>query len=108
MRLSILMAGPALALALALALPSCGWARAELVNLGDAACNLDLGLRLTLNVGDGGLRSALELSGRELASVRLVPRDVVRWGVPIVTVVTELTKARTDRLTMSRDNVTVR
>jgi hypothetical protein len=36
--------------------------------------------------------------------VTIGPADAVRWGVPIVTVVTELQNARTDRLGKSRGN----
>jgi hypothetical protein len=61
-----------------------------------------------VRVSGGHLRSALELSGLELASMTLGPRDAVRWGVPILTIVTELQNARTDRLVSSRGNITAR
>jgi hypothetical protein len=101
---------PALALALAATLvtPRAGLARAEFVTPGDAACCLDLGLRVTLRVDGRGVRSALELSGRELTHLTLDPRDAVRWGVPIVILVTEFRNARMDRLAVSRGNTGVR
>ena len=70
--------------------------------------NLDLGLRVTLRVDGRGVRSALELSGRELTHLTLDPRDAVRWGVPIVILVTEFRNARMDRLAVSRGNTGVR
>jgi hypothetical protein len=91
----------ALALAATLAAPSTGWAWAEFVDLGEAACCFDLGLRVTLNFDHGGVKSALVLSGREFASLTLCPRDAVRWGVPIVILITEIQNARMDRLAMS-------
>ena len=96
----------AVALAIALVAPATGWARTEAVSLGGTLCCLDLGLRVTLRVEEGHLRSALEFSGRELARVTLTPGDAVRWGVPIVTILTELQNARIDRLGSSRGNTT--
>ena len=98
----------ALLLAITLAAPSAGWARAELVSLGEAGCCLDLGLRVRLTVSEGSLRSAFEFAGRELAHVTLAPGDAVRWGVPIIALITELQNARTDRLVSSRGITTER
>jgi hypothetical protein len=98
----------AFALALVLAVPSAGSAKAEFVGSGDAVCSLDLGLRVTLRVDGGSVRSALEFSGRTLASLTLCPQEAVRWGVPVVMLVTEFQNARTDRLLASRGNTGVR
>jgi hypothetical protein len=74
----------AMALALALALmlvgPTTGWARAEIVSLGGTVCFFDMGLRVSATVDHGSLKCALELTGHELANVRLGARDAVRWG----------------------------
>ena len=98
----------ALALALMLVGPTAGWARAEIVNLGDVACGFDLGLRVSIRVDGGALRAALELPGRELASITLGAHEAVRWGIPILTIVTEFRNARIDRLDTSRSSLSVR
>jgi hypothetical protein len=97
-----------IALVVALSTPATGWARAELTNLGGAVCCLDLDIRVTVGLDGGRLRSALEVAGRELASVSVGPQDAVRLGVPIVMIVTELQRARTDRLVSSPGNSGVR
>ena len=51
-----------------------------------------------MRADDGALRCALELTGRELATVRLGAQDAVRWGIPIVSIAAGLTTARTNRL----------
>ena len=96
------------ALVVVLGAPTAVWARAEVAVVGDAACCFDLGLRVTVSADDGHLRSALEFAGREVVSVTLGPADVVRWGVPFVTILTELQNARTDRFISSRGNATAR
>jgi len=98
----------AVALAVVLVSPVTGWARTEVASLGGPVCCFDIGLQLTVEALDGQLRSVLGFAGRELLSVTLAPADAVKWGVPIVTVVTELQNARTDRLVSSRGNVSAR
>jgi len=98
----------AMALAVVLGTPATGWARTEIASLGHGLCCFDLGLRVTLSVNGGELRGSLEFSGRELVCLTLGPEDAVRWGVPIVTIVTELQNARTDRLVSSRGTTRVR
>ena len=89
----------AAALVLALAAPSAGWARAEVVGLSGAGCCIDVGVRLTVNLEDGAIRGAVvALPGFELLSVTLNVPDAVRWGIPIVSIVAGVTTARTNRL----------
>jgi hypothetical protein len=107
-RSTLLVTTLAIALAFLMGAPVAGWSRTEVASLGGTVCCLDLDLRVTVAVDDGQLRSAFEFAGRELACVTLTPGDAVRWGVPIVTIVTELQNARTDRLVMSRGNVIAR
>lgn len=89
----------AAALVLALAMPSAGWGRAEVVELSGAGCCIDMGVRLTVSLEAGAIRGAVvALSGYELFSVTLDVPDAVRWGIPIVSVVAGVTTARTSRL----------
>ncbi len=89
----------ATALVLALAMPSTGWARAEVVGLSGAGCCIDVGVRLTVTLEAGAIRGAVvALPGYELFSVTLDVPDAVRWGIPIVSIVAGVTTARTNRL----------
>ena len=89
----------AAALALALAMPSTGWARAEVVGLSGAGCCIDVGVRLTGSFEDGAIRGAVVgVPGFELFSVTLDVPDAVRWGIPILSIVAGVTTARTNRL----------
>jgi len=108
----------AAALVLALAMPSAGWARAEVVGLSGAGCCIDVGVCLTVTLGGGAIRGAVALpspgmrfagsspvaagllqrSGFELFSVTLDVPDAVRLGIPIVSIVVGVTTARTGRL----------
>jgi len=88
----------AVALVLALAAPSAGWARAEVVGLSGAGCCIDVAVRLSVTLDAGVIRGAVALPGFELFSVTLDVPDVVRWGIPIVNIVAGVTTARTNRL----------
>jgi len=106
------------ALVLAMAVPSAGWARAEVVAWSGAGCCLDVGVHLTIGLDAGRVRGTVSLpglgvhlagsspvdagtpahSGFELLSVALDVPDAVRWGIPIVSIVASVTAARTNRL----------
>ena len=88
----------ALALVLALAAPSAGWARAEVVGLSGAGCCIDVAVRLSVTLDAGVIRGAVALPGFELFSVTLDVPDAVRWGIPIVNIVAGAITARTNRL----------
>jgi hypothetical protein len=96
------------ALAVVMTASSNALARVEAGNSGGSLCCLELGLRMTLAVEDGHLRSALELSGHELAHITLGPMEAVRWGVPVIAIVTEFQNARTGGLATSPHNISVR
>ncbi len=86
------------ALVLALATPSAGWARADVVGLSGAGCCIDVGMRVTLVLGAGTIRGTVALPGFELLSVTLDVPDALRWGIPIVSLVAGVTTARSNRL----------
>ena len=108
----------ATALVLAMAIPSAGWARAEVVAWSGAGCCIDVGVRLTVSLDAGVIRGTVSLpgsgmklagsspvnartlarSGFELFSVTLDVPAAVQWGIPIVNIVAGLTTARTNRL----------
>ena len=108
----------ATALVLAMVMPSTGWARADVVVRSGAGCCIDVGVRLTVRLGDGAIRGTVSLpvvgakpsgsshagtgtlgrSGFEIFSVALDVLDAVRWGIPTVSIVAAVTTARTNRL----------
>ena len=82
-------------LALLLAVPGVGHARAEVFAGSGMGCCIEFGLRLTVSIEGTSARGTLELpgpglgftdgtSGTELLGVTFATSDVVRWGVPVV------------------------
>ena len=108
----------ATALVLAMVMPSAGWARADVVGWPGGGCCVDVGVRLTVSLEAGAIRGTVSLpglgvrlagssladagtrvrSGFEIFSVVLDVPDAVRWGIPIVSIVAEVTTARSNRL----------
>jgi hypothetical protein len=85
------------ALAFAMAVPTAGWARAELTGWSGAGCSIEIGVRLCVSLEEGAVCGAVTLPGVELLKFTLEAPDAVRWGIPIVTIVADIANARTKR-----------